>query len=84
MHARLKPYSANRYANYLVAHNLRTKKIYINGKYQAMRYVTFNMVAQHNTIRAGKFKDIVNLYARKTEDTLHQKSISLMQTIISI
>jgi len=59
------PYSANRYANYLVAHNLRTKKIYINGKYQAMRYVTFNMVAQHNTIRAGKFKDIVNLYARK-------------------
>ncbi len=59
------PYSANRYANYLMVHNLKIKKIYINRRYKTMRYVTFNMVAQHNTIRAGKFKDIVNLYARK-------------------
>lgn len=58
------PYTANRYADYLIAHNLKTKKIKIHGRYQTMRYVSFDMVKQHNTIRAGKFKDIVNLYAR--------------------
>lgn len=59
------PYTANRYAQYLIAHNLKIKKIRTHGRYQTMRYVTFNMVAQHNAIRAGKFKNIVNLYARK-------------------
>ena len=58
-------YSAKQYANYLIAHNLKIKKIYINSRYKTMRYVTFNMVAQHNKIRAGKFKGIVNFYARK-------------------
>jgi len=56
---------ANRYANFLIKHNLRTSTITKDGKKIKVTYVEFPMVRDHADIRIAKFKPFVKQYAKK-------------------
>jgi membrane-bound lytic murein transglycosylase C len=56
---------ANRYANLLIKNNLNQKKVTKSNKTIKVSYVTIPMVKDHISVRAKKFKPLVDRYANR-------------------
>lgn len=56
---------ANRFAEILIAKQLRQKTIKKDGKSLTISYVNIQMVKDHASIRVAKFQPLVNKYAKK-------------------
>jgi len=68
---------ASRYADYLLKHKLKQKKIKAGKKTRSVRSVNFKMVSNHANIRARRYAGLVNQFARR-----YQLNKSLVYAII--